>query len=87
MKKVDIEKMVEKIKQRRDELKVKMHLGKSEAEEEWKVTEKKWQQLKPKFDSITATGGEVAKEIGGTMKQLGDDIMKGYNRIGKILKK
>ncbi|MDF1578139.1 MAG: hypothetical protein RQ753_04480 [Desulfurivibrionaceae bacterium] len=87
MKKEDLEKMVGKVKQRRDELKVKLHLGKTEAEKEWKETEKKWQQLKPKFDSISATGSEIAKELGTTMKQLGDDIMKGYDKLGKILKK
>ena len=87
MKKEDIEQMIGKLRQRRDELKVKIHLAKADAEDEWAVVEKKWEELKPKIESMAATGGEVAKELGGTIKEISEDIMNGYERISKIVKK
>ncbi|MEN8135344.1 MAG: hypothetical protein ABFS18_07375 [Thermodesulfobacteriota bacterium] len=87
MKKEDLEKMIGKLRQQRDELKVKIHLAKADAEDEWAVAEKKWEELKPKIEAMTTTGGEVAKEIGETIKEIGEDLMNGYERISKIVKK
>lgn len=91
MKKEDIEQMIVKLRQQRDELKIKIHLAKADAEDEWAVAEKKWEELKPKIESMTAsmatTGGELTKELGVTVKEIGDDILKGYERISNILKK
>ncbi len=91
MKKDDLDQMIQKVRQQRDELKVKIHLAKADAADEWAAAEKKWEKLKPKMESMTAsmatTGGEVAKELGGTIKEIGEDILKGYDRISKILKK
>jgi hypothetical protein len=33
------------------------------------------------------TSGVVAKEIGYTIKEIGDDLKKGYERISQLLKK
>jgi seryl-tRNA synthetase len=87
MKKEDIDLMIGKLRQQRDELKVKIHLAKADAEDEWAKAEKKWEELKPQLESMAATGGEVAKELGGTIKEIGGDIMNGYERISKIVKK
>ena len=46
MKKNDLDQMVQKVRQQRDELKVKIHLAKAEAEDEWATAEKKWEELK-----------------------------------------
>ena len=87
MKKEDIDQMIEKLRRQRDELKVKIHLAKADAEDEWAKAEKKWEELKPQLESMAATGGEVAKELGGTIKEIGEDLMNGYERISKIVKK
>lgn len=87
MKKEDIDQMIEKLRRQRDELKVKIHLAKADAVDEWAVVEKKYAQLKTKSESMAVTGGEVAKEIGETIKEISEDIMNGYERISKIVKK
>ena len=87
MKKEDLEKMLGKLRQQRDELKVKIHLAKADAEEEWAAAEKKWAHLKTKSEALATTGGEVAKELGETVKEIGEDLMNGYERISKIVKK
>jgi chromosome segregation ATPase len=87
MKKEDLEKTIEKLRRQRDELKVKIHLAKADAKEEWAAAEKKYAQLKTKTESLAATGGEIAKELGETIKEVSEDIMNGYERISAILKK
>lgn len=87
MKKEDLDKMLGDLRQKRDELKIKIHLAKTEAGDEWAVAEKKWAQLKTKTASLTTTSGEVAKELGETIKEIGENLMNGYERISKIMKK
>lgn len=87
MKKEDVIRMIDKLRQQRDELKVKIHLAKADAEEEWAAAEKKWSALKPKIEAMAVTGGEVAKELGTTIRELGEDIKHGYERIGNIMKR
>ena len=87
MNKKDIDKMIEKLRQQREGLKVKINSAKADVVDEWAVVEKKYAQLKTKTESMAVTGGEVAKELGETIKGIGEDIMNGYERISKIVKK
>jgi DNA repair exonuclease SbcCD ATPase subunit len=45
-------KLIESLKQERDELILQLHLGKAEAKEELEALEKKWQQLKAEADAL-----------------------------------
>ena len=42
----ELDELLEKLKQGRDELNVKIHLGKAEAKDLWKETEDKWRHLR-----------------------------------------
>ena len=86
MKKEDVEKVLKTLREQRDELKVKIHSAKAEAADEWAVAEKKWLEMKPKLEAMTTTSGEIAKEIGTTIKDVSADILAGYERISNLLK-
>ena len=81
----DVKKLVETLKQQRDELKVKLHLAKAEAGDEWEKAEKKWEQLKAKTRVLGTEAGDASKDIGAAAKQLAKEIKHGYDRIRNLL--
>lgn len=87
MKKEDQHQMIEKLRQQRDELKVKIHLAKADAAAEWSAVEEKWANLKNRSEAAAVTGGVVAREIGTTIKEITEEIRQGYERISRLLKK
>ncbi|MBW6521377.1 MAG: hypothetical protein K0A99_10300 [Desulfoarculaceae bacterium] len=81
----DVDSFIQKIQQQRDELLLKMHLAKAEAKDEWAVAEKKWGTLKAKTPIIAREGGEGMKDVGAAIKLVGEEILRSYERIKKVL--
>jgi hypothetical protein len=77
----DIDGMIAKLKQQRDELKLQAHLFKAETREEWDKAEVQWKQVQERSRRIGDTTGQVGEEIAGTLKNVGREIQEGYNRI------
>ena len=80
-----LEKVIESLKQGRDELKVQLHLAKAEAKELWQETEDKWQHLRDQLDKIDSETGDTAKNIGAATMVIADEIKHGYEKLKKLL--
>ncbi|WP_299923562.1 hypothetical protein [uncultured Pelagimonas sp.] len=74
----DIAKMLADLQQRRDELRVQLHLASKEAEEEWQELTSDWDKFvsKSQFDKSAEEVGEAAKELGLKMKAAYDRVKK-----------
>jgi hypothetical protein len=81
----DLDELLDKLKQGRDELYVKIHLGKAEAKEMWQQTEDKWRHLRSELDSIDKDTDDVAKDVGAAAMVLAEEIKLGYERLKKLL--
>ena len=81
----ELDDLLEKLKQRRDELNLQLHLGKAEAKELWQQTEEKWQRLRDQLEQIDNETGDVAKDAGATAMLVADEIRQGYERLRKLL--
>jgi len=69
----------------RDELRVKLHLGKAEARERWEKLEKDWEHLEAKAKLLgEASKGDLA-EVGQAARQLAKEIRKGYEHLKSLL--
>ncbi|ABA58693.1 hypothetical protein [Nitrosococcus oceani] len=79
------EKLLDNLKQQRDELRVQVHLAKLEAQEEWEEVEKKWDKLKPTLDAIRDETIESSKNIFASLGSIAEEIESGYKRIKKHL--
>lgn len=77
----DIEKLVEELKQKRDELRVQMHLASKEVQDEWDEFEDKWEDFSRKAN-LEATG----EGLGDAMEKLGHELKLGYQRLRDALK-
>ena len=80
-----IEDVVAALKKERDELALKIHLGKTEARQEWEALEKKIEALNTRAKPFTAVMGETAEGVGASIELAADEIKKGFAKIRKLL--
>jgi len=80
-----IDDLVEELQQERDELRVKIHLAKLEASDEWQDIEKKIGKLQSKARSVGDATADSSKEIGAALSLLGKEIRDGFKRISREL--
>ncbi len=71
---------VEDLKHLRDELRLQMHLGSMELQDEWEELEKKWTEF-----TREAELQRTSKGVGSALESVGDELMKGYERLKKAL--
>lgn len=76
---------VEKLRQRRDELRVQIDLGKMEATDTWHETEERWQRLEGKLRVLAAESKDAAENVGSAAAQLVEEIREGFTKIAKRL--
>ncbi len=77
----ELDELFEELKQKRDELRVQMHLASKDLKDEWDQFEGKWDDFSKKAD-LGATG----EGLGDAMDKLGHELKLGYERIRDALK-
>jgi len=77
----DFDDLMDDLKQRRDELRVKIHLASKEAQDEWQDLEKKMQEF-----SSRAELGKTGEGLGEAFGQLGHELKRGYQRVRDAIK-
>jgi hypothetical protein len=79
----DIDEILEDLKQRRDELRVKVNLASKEIKDEWEELEEKMEDFagKAKQFAEDAKLKETGGGIGDALGQLGSELKRGYERI------
>ena len=71
---MDIKRLMEELAQRRDELKLQLHLASKEAEDEWAELTQEWDKFlsRTEFDKTADEVGESARQLGLKMKAAYD---------------
>lgn len=77
----EIDDLVGQLKQKRDELRVQMHLASKEVQDEWEELEGKMQDFTAKA-RLRKTGEGLGKALG----QVGQELKLGYERIRDAIK-
>ncbi len=79
----DIDEIVEELKQKRDELRVQIHLASKEVKDEWEELEEKMEDFSGKARQFAddAKLKETGEGIGDALGQLGSELKHGYDRI------
>ncbi len=80
-----LERELEDLRATRDELRVKMHLGKLEAQDQWKQIEKQWQHVESKLKLVGEAGREAAEDIGEATSLVIEEMKAGYSKLRKLL--
>ena len=73
--------LISELKQKRDELRVQIHLATKEAQDEW-------QELEEKMDDFVSRAdlGKTGEGIGDALEKLGGELKLGYERIRDAIK-
>jgi len=78
--------LMAKLKMERDELALKMHLGKKEARAEWEKLETQWNRLKEvKGPPIKEAAADTARGVGSALETAASELKKGYEKIRNLL--
>ncbi len=74
----DLKSILAELEQKRDELKLQLHLGSKEAEEEWQALTAEWDRFltRSQFEKTAEEVGEAAREVGLRMKEAYDRMKK-----------
>jgi uncharacterized coiled-coil DUF342 family protein len=84
----DIDDLLDELKQKRDELRVQIHLASKEVKDEWDGLEKKMEDFSGKAKQF-ADDAEFKKTgtgLGDALGQLGQELKLGYERVRDALK-
>jgi hypothetical protein len=75
-----------KLRQERDELALKMHLGKKEAAAEWEKLEATWHEITAgSMPPMQEAPDETSVGVGLALELAAEELKKGYERIRKLL--
>jgi len=77
----EFEDLVADLKQKRDELRLQMHLASKEAQDEWEELEEKMQEF-----SSRAELGRTTEGLGDALGKLGQELKLGYKRLRNAIK-
>ena len=70
----------------RDELKLQIHLGSKEAQDEYDKLERKWEEMMQEGQPLAEAISDTAENVGAAAELAADELKKGYERIRELLK-
>ena len=79
-----LERELEDLRATRDELRVRLHLGKLDAQEQWEQIEKQWQRVESKLKLAGESGREVAEDVGEATSLVIEEMKEGYAKLRKL---
>ena len=84
----DIDDLIEELKQKRDELRVRIHLASKEVQDEWEELEKKMEHFSGQAKQFAddAKLKETGSGLGDALGHLGHELKLGYERIRDAIK-
>ena len=85
VKKTFIEELISDLKQQRDEIRVKLHLGGQELKDEWEKLDDQLNQFNHRFDPLRDAVGETAEDVWDSFRLVGGQIKERFNRIRNSL--
>ena len=80
--------LIADLRQKRDELRVKINLASKEIKDEWEELEEKMEEFSDKAKQFAGDAGlkETGEGLGKALGQLGHEIKLGYDRIRAAVK-
>jgi len=80
-----LEQLIASLKRQRDELAVKVHLGKAEAKQEWEKVEEKIRELTVQYKPILEAVEETGEGVLSAVELAAQEVKKGLDRVRKLL--
>lgn len=83
----NFDELMAELRQKRDELRLQIHLGSKEVKDEWNELEEKLDEFSGKAKQFAdeAKLKETGEGLGDALSKLGEELKLGYRRIRKAL--
>jgi chromosome segregation ATPase len=84
----DLQSLIDELKQKRDEVRVQMHLASKEIKEEWEELEEKMEDFSGKAKQFAddAKLKETGEGLGEALGKVGHELKLGYERLKKAMR-
>ncbi|MCS6787231.1 MAG: hypothetical protein NZ524_09410 [Thiobacillaceae bacterium] len=80
----ELQKLIDRLNTERDELILKAHLAKLEAQDEWRELEGKLDELRAKAKQAAEVAGETAEDVLAAARLMAEEVMRGYERLKRL---
>ncbi|MFG0334980.1 MAG: hypothetical protein ACF8TS_16610 [Maioricimonas sp. JB049] len=77
--------LISTLRQQRDELAVRIHLGSAEVKEEWNALNSRLQELLDQYEPLRDATAASASGVWESLKLVGEEIRDGFSRIRRTL--
>ncbi len=77
--------LISALEQQRDELALKIHLGKKEAQDEWSRVTDRLDKLQDEYKPVKDAMKESASNVTDSLFKVGKEIQESFHRIRKSL--
>lgn len=84
--KQELEKILAYLKQERDEINLKLHLGQKDLQDEMGEIERQWQDLRQRGDKVLNAADESSEDLAAALTLLGNEIKASFEKIKDSLK-
>jgi chromosome segregation ATPase len=81
----DLPQLISALKQQRDELALKIHLGEAEAKQQWEKVTAQLDDLTKEYEPLKGAVEEAAGNVLDALKLTAEEIGAGFERIRKAL--
>ena len=76
---------LDELRRERDELRVRLHLGKADLRDEWDRLERRFEDARGRVDVLKREAGKTAGEVGAALRLVVEELRAGYARLRKAL--
>lgn len=76
----ELTKLIEDLKRNRDEIRLRVHLGSKEIQDEWSALEQRWASFESRAELERS-----AKDVSAAVTILGSELRDAFTRIRKAL--
>ena len=77
--------LLEQLKQERDEVRVKVHLAKMEAEDEWRGIEERWEEFERRMGEVADNTRQTSASFVAASEQLGRELADAFRNFRERL--
>ena len=81
----ELQKESNKLKQRREELRVQLDLGKKDAADAWQSVEHRWEEFEGKLRVLANESKDAAEDVGEAAQLLLGEIRDGLARVARLI--
>ncbi len=82
-----LDELMSALRQQRDELKVRMHLGELDAREEFDRLSAKLEELAEDYEPLTDAVSTTAENVLTALSLAGEELLTGFQRVRKAIAK